>query len=247
MKFLRFTLSGKQAFFKKPEVNTFYYFTYGHIHRVALLGMFGAILGYDGYAQQTEKKNVPNFPEFYEKLKDIKTAIVPVCEKGSFPRKIVSFNNSVGYASKEQGGNLIVKQQWLEKPEWIVYVMLDCKEAERIAESMMQKRCVYTPYLGSNDHFADITEAEVVEAGLEENPGQIHSLFVKSQVEVDLEDDMQENPYRYEEALPSGLDAELNMYVYERYVLTNLAVKKLHCEVYNVKDSTGNTYDIVLQ
>ena len=46
MEILRFNLSGKNAFFKKPEVNTFCYFTYGNIHKVALLGMFGAILGY---------------------------------------------------------------------------------------------------------------------------------------------------------------------------------------------------------
>lgn len=51
MKVLRFTLSGKQAFFKKPEVNKYYYFTYGHIHRVALLGLLGAVMGYSGYAQ----------------------------------------------------------------------------------------------------------------------------------------------------------------------------------------------------
>ena len=48
MKVVRFTLSGKNAFFKKPEVNACYYFTYGQIHKVALLGMFGAIAGYDG-------------------------------------------------------------------------------------------------------------------------------------------------------------------------------------------------------
>ena len=46
MEILRFRLSGKNAFFKKPEVNTYCYFTYGNIHKVALLGMFGAILGY---------------------------------------------------------------------------------------------------------------------------------------------------------------------------------------------------------
>ena len=50
MKVLRFTLSGKQAFFKKPEVNKYYYFTYGHIHRVALLGLLGTVMGYSGYA-----------------------------------------------------------------------------------------------------------------------------------------------------------------------------------------------------
>ena len=52
MKAIRFTLSGKNAFFKKPEVNSYYYFSYGQIHKVALLGIFGAILGYGGYAQK---------------------------------------------------------------------------------------------------------------------------------------------------------------------------------------------------
>ena len=36
MKALKFTLSGKTAFFKRPEVNTYYYFTFGNIHKVAL-------------------------------------------------------------------------------------------------------------------------------------------------------------------------------------------------------------------
>lgn len=52
MKALKFTLSGKTAFFKKPEVNTFYYFTYGQIHKVVLLGIFGALLGYKGHIQK---------------------------------------------------------------------------------------------------------------------------------------------------------------------------------------------------
>ena len=50
MEALQFTLSGKDAFFKKPEVNTYHYYTFGQIHKVVLLGMFGAILGYGGYA-----------------------------------------------------------------------------------------------------------------------------------------------------------------------------------------------------
>ena len=45
MRALKFTLSGKNAFFKKPEVNAYFYFTYGQIHRVALLGILGAIVG----------------------------------------------------------------------------------------------------------------------------------------------------------------------------------------------------------
>ena len=42
MEAVRFTLSGRTAFFKKPEVNAYYYFTYSQIHKIALMGMFGA-------------------------------------------------------------------------------------------------------------------------------------------------------------------------------------------------------------
>ena len=52
MKVLGFTLSGKTAFFKNPEVNSYVYFTYGNIHKIALLGIFGAILGYGGHTKK---------------------------------------------------------------------------------------------------------------------------------------------------------------------------------------------------
>lgn len=247
MKVLRFTLSGKQAFFKKPEVNTYYYFTYGHMHKVALLGMFGAILGYSGYTQQTGQKEVPEYPEFYERLKELKISMIPFCEKGSFPRKMVSFNNSVGYASEEQGGNLIVKQQWLENPKWYVYVMVDCEEAEKIADSIIHRKCVYMPYLGTNDHPADITDAKLITAEKTESPRQIDSFFIKEDVEIDIDDFEQEHPYKYEEALPCGLDEELNMYILKRYVLTNLAVLQVHHDVYAITDIDGKAYHIIFQ
>ena len=58
MEVLKFTLKGKTAFFKMPEVNTYYYFTYGNIHKVVLLGIFGAILGYGGYSQWKKMINI---------------------------------------------------------------------------------------------------------------------------------------------------------------------------------------------
>ena len=39
MEAVRFTLSGRTAFFKKPEVNAYYYFTYSQIHKIALMGV----------------------------------------------------------------------------------------------------------------------------------------------------------------------------------------------------------------
>ena len=55
MEAVRFTLSGRTAFFEKPEVNAYYYFTYSQIHKIALMGMFGAILGYGGYADNEKR------------------------------------------------------------------------------------------------------------------------------------------------------------------------------------------------
>lgn len=245
MEILRFTLSGKQAFFKKPEVNTYYYFTYGHMHKVALMGMLGAILGYGGYSAQTEGEDVPDYPEFYERLKDIKVSMIPFCEKGSFPRKMVAFNNSVGYASQELGGNLIIKQQWLEEPKWYVYIMLDNLEAKKAADAILGKRCVYMPYLGSNDHPADIEDAEIITAEKTEQAEHIDSLFVKEKVQVDIDDYEQERPFKYEEELPYALDAELNMYLHKKYVLTNLLIERAECDVYSVCDIDKKEYHIV--
>ena len=86
LKVLRFQLSGRTAFFKKPEVNTYGYFTYGMVHKVALLGIFGAILGYGGYTKQHRDKT--DYPEFYERLKDIKISIIPQNERGYIPKKM---------------------------------------------------------------------------------------------------------------------------------------------------------------
>ena len=246
MKVLRFTLSGKQAFFKKPEVNKYYYFTYGHIHRVALLGLLGTVMGYSGYAHIVQKKKMeaPEYPEFYEQLKELKMAVIPCCEKGSFPQKIIAFNNSVGYASMEKGGNLIVRQQWLENPKWYVYIMLDSEVAEAVADSIIGRKCVYMPYLGSNDHPADITEASMIDATEVETPKKIDSFFVRGDAVVDLDDFEQDNPYKYEEALPVRLDLAFNMYEYERFLLTNLAVSEIQKKIYAVDDIDGRTYQI---
>lgn len=247
MTILKFTLSGKTAFFKKPDVNTYLYFTYGNVHKVALLGMFGAILGYGGYNQMKKsniskkinKKDNENFifPEFYEKLKNIKISIIPNSEKGFISKKVQTFNNSVGYASKEQGGNLIVKEQWLENPSWDIYVLVDNEESEKISKYIVNHKAIYQPYLGKNDHYANITNIEVIEDNqiMELNEvSKLNSLFPKKFFEVNLEDDEEEEDeseddiyeeaFKYEEQLPTGLDKETNMYILEGFLYTSMKV-----------------------
>lgn len=233
MKALHVTLSGKTAFFKKPEVNTFYYFTYGNIHKVALLGIFGAILGYGGYTQMKAEKRkskdpVEGYPEFYERLQNLKVSIVPNAEKGFIPKKIQTFNNSVGYASKEQGGNLIVKEQWLENPSWDIWVLLDSEEAERLADVIQNHKCVFSPYLGKNDHYADLKNSQIEE--IEEAftaQGRVSSMVLKEKAvmaEMDDEDDDNGDfdvTFKYEEMLPLQLDSWTNQYLLKSFLFTD--------------------------
>lgn len=234
MRILRFTLSGKHAMFKKPDVNSYFYFTYGQIHKPAVLGIFGAVLGFAGY-NQMDKKSV--YPEYYDKLQNIKISIVPNSDNGYFSKKITYFNNSTGFASHEQGGNLIVKEQWLEEPSWDIYVLLDREEAERIAEFVLEKKSVYLPYLGKNDHTADITSVSIEDGTIQDAASVLNCLFIKDNAEID-EDAVRfsDNPnlFKYEEALPIGLKAATNQYVLEKFVYTNMDLANIKDDVWRV-------------
>lgn len=234
MRILRFTLSGKHAMFKKPDLNSYFYFTYGQIHKPAVLGIFGAVLGFAGY-NQMDKKSV--YPEYYDRLQNIKISIMPNSDNGYFPKKITYFNNSTGFASREQGGNLIVKEQWLEEPCWDIYVLLDCEEADRIAEFILEKKSVYLPYLGKNDHTADITNVSIVDGTIQDEVAVLNCLFIKDNAEID-EDAVtfSDNPnlFKYEEALPIGLKPATNQYVLEKFVYTNMDLVNIKDDVWRV-------------
>lgn len=252
MRVLKFKLYGRTAFFKKPDVNSYYYFTYGNIHKVALLGLFGVILGYGGYNQSSlinnfDKKKSYDYPEFYEKLKNLKIAIEPINEKGIINKKIQIFNNSIGYASRELGGNLIVKEQWLENPAWNIYIVIDNDEALKLEEYITNNKAIYTPYLGKNDHYANILEIEIIDNISELSKiTRIDSLCSKEKVvfkiiEDDEEDDdndlYREDLFKYSEKLPIELDRETNMYVLESFIYSNMLVDSIKdIKVYKIKN-----------
>ena len=202
------------------------YFTYGNIHKPALLGIFGAILGYSGYMNQTS-----TYPEYYDKLKDLQISIIP--NRRNFKKKIQVFNNSVGYASKQEGGNLIVKEQWLEDPSWTVYVMISNEESEKLADHMIHRRCVYIPYLGKNDHPADIHDISYVEISENKEFGcMINSLSPYDGINFD----MSEATFKYEEFLPIRLDSELNQHELQKFILTDAIAEGGQMAVYKAED-----------
>lgn len=236
MRILKFTLSGKHAMFKKPDVNTYLYFTYGQVHKPVVLGIFGAILGYAGYNQMDETSV---YPEYYEKLQNIKISIAPNADHGYFTKKTTYFNNSTGFASHEQGGNLIVKEQWLENPSWDIYVLLDSEEAKKIAESILNQKSVYIPYLGKNDHTADIMNVSVAEGSLQNQTRVLNCLFLKDRAVIDGDAALfSDTPdlFKYEEALPVELAPETHQYVLEKFVYTNMDLANIQDEVWHVNN-----------
>lgn len=195
MKALSFNLSGKFAHFKKPDVNEYVYFTYNNIPKPTLLGLLGAIIGLKGYSstkhskkkKKSEDENTSIYPEFYERLKHLKISIIPsqTALYGRFSKKIQVFINGVGYASEEEGGNLIIREQWLENPSWQILIKDDgTSEFQKISDFLFNKKAIFIPYLGKNDHFADISDVKMLElSNLQTDETKVKSIFLSKDIE----------------------------------------------------------------
>lgn len=220
---IKFELSGKTAFFRNPEVNKNCYFTYEQIHKIAVLGILGAIIGLNGYSAQD---NNEDYPEFYEKLRNFKISIVPKTERGYFSKKIQKYNNSTGLASSERGGNLVETEQWLQDVKWDIYILKnETPEYNKIKEYLLNSKCEYIPYLGRTDHYANIKNVKVLDMELSKTPECINSLFIYLKEYMKFgadytpynDDDI---PYIYCEYLPIELDKD-NMYKNALFYYTN--------------------------
>ncbi len=245
---LSFELGGKTAIFKKPDVNSYAYFTYNNIHKPALLGLLGAIIGLGGYAKLFEEnkglkkgseKYNDGFPEFYEKLQNLKISIIPLAKNGYFTKKIQTFNNSVGYASFEQGGNLIVKEQWLENPKWKIIILEDKSlEYEKIKDYILNSKTEFIPYLGKNDHPAHIDMAQEItlEKNLYlENGLYIDSLFIKKE-KIDGFEKENEIPFEFCEFSPISLQKDFHFYQYANLCFTNCELSHEPPNSFSYKD-----------
>ncbi len=166
-----FDMCSDFGFFKKPDINKTS-LTYNLPPKPAILGMIGSILGMGGFDRQyetissqfNEKNNLDlnQFPEFYERLKDLKIGIKPI---GDFPfNKIINTYNSrnsyfytnvnvkAGLASE----NVLIHEQLLIRPKYRIYVY-DQAEKDSIVEltdRLKNNKPVFMPYLGKNEFIA---------------------------------------------------------------------------------------------
>lgn len=222
MESLCFTLSGSYACFRQPDVNAKVYFTYNNIHKVALLGLLGAVLGLSGYGN-AKLYGVEGriYPEFYEVLSSLHVSVIPNGKNGYFTKKLQYFDNSVGYASKEKGGNLQVNEQWLENPNWMVFLAchkLDKTVWDRLCYNLLHDQCAYIPYLGRNDFPAQISDVHMVELS-PSRLSHIDSLFLYNG-DLGILSDSEALQYLFVETAPTGLVPYYNFYEFERYLFT---------------------------
>jgi CRISPR-associated protein Cas5h len=177
------------GFFKKPFSNETLdlYLTFNMIHKPAMLGVLGAIIGLPGH-----KKNGV-LPEYYEKLKHLRIGIEPIEKndkgrtlhsQGIFFKAMLKYNNAVGYANSD-GGILNVHEQILVAPAYRCYMLLDgsieSKLQTKLEDCLRHGYAEYLPYFGKNEFSCWWEKHSFTEYQLEETPSRedfkISSIF----------------------------------------------------------------------
>ncbi len=239
-KLISFIIKAEKGFLKKPDINEGIYLTYNMIHKPALLGILGAIIGLNGYKKNEE------LPEYYLKLKGIPVGVKPVgAEKGNFQKTKITYNNTTGFASNEAGGNLIVTEQTLIKPAYKIYLLLDMENDNeaKLYQNIKEQIAEYLPYLGKNDYSLWWDKEEVEEYNwLRLNDFSesfnIHSIFIKEESVRESKVDITENFDLFDssilsgekqfvsfERLPVDFNEKLFQYNYMDFAYSNLKFK----------------------
>lgn len=236
MKIVSIDLHSDFGFFRKPETNGTINLSYNMIHKPALLGILGAIIGLDGY----KEKGV--VPEYFKVLGGVKLAIEPLMhDKGNYAKTAIKYTNTVGYANK--GTNFITEELTLINPAYRVYLLLDINNVYQVKllNYLKEVQCEYIPYFGKNEFTAwwskkSFKEYEVEPANISKNDDGIiiKSLFLKSFVLkenqgtpfVDLFSIAnEETPYSYFERLPLGFNEDLMQYELQDFAYTTAPIK----------------------
>ena len=227
-----FEISSLFGFLRKPELNEDIYFSYNTLHKPALLGILGSILGLRGLEGYNTKDD---YPEYYTLLSNIPLGIQPITQfSGVFDKTIIEYTNTIGYANA--GSTLMVKEQTLIRPHFKIYLLLDTNVEIQIKLKtfLEQSEAVFLPYFGKNEHNVIIKNFKVLQLLKDNIPVEdffLSSIFIKS----DLIKDMikfeagaksSKNKFLYFEELPVGYDVKSKNYAFEKFVYSNYKFKK---------------------
>lgn len=240
-----FDLKADFGFFKKPDINEVY-LTYNMIHKPALLGILGAIVGLQGF----QKNEV--LPQYYQNLKHLKVGISPLnSHSGNFDKHFVEYTNTTGMASNEEGGNLIIREQVLINPGYRCFLLLNLEDKieKDLYINLQSYYAEFLPYMGKNDFSAwweNFKEYDSFEKFDFDRDYRIATVFCKEQAIIDYIVKimgfaaMSREPISfYFEKLPIGYDEILFQYGYGDFVYSKEAIFRK-----DMKISIGDFYTI---
>ena len=229
-----FTIKAEFGMFKKPDINDKIFVSYNMIHKPYLLGILGAIMGYNGHNQNQDRSKMP---EYYEKLKDIKVAIAPSSENGGiFKKEFIIFNNTTN------GSITNITEQTLVNPAYRIYLELDDKKDKELIAKLEKNESIFPPYMGKNeftlwwDNFKIHDKFEKIES---KEKFEIKTIIKKPENFVLKNSGYKERTTNYFylfERLPIGFDEQLKQYNYHEFLYTN-AVFKTNSSLENLYES----------
>ena len=178
---ISFDLRADFGFFRKPETNEGLNLSYNMIHKPALLGILGAIIGLDGYKKKGDK------PEYLLKLETLKVGIKPLDdENGNFQKTVIKYSNTIGYANK--GTTYLTEEATLIKPAYRCYLLLESNNEyhQKLKEYIFNGKAEFIPYFGKNEFSAWWNKESVIEYEFEtmkdlQDNIVIDNLFLKSE------------------------------------------------------------------
>lgn len=231
---ISFDLQSDFAFFKKPDYNDGILLSYNMLHKPALLGILGAIIGLPGYSKKGE------LPLYYQLLKDLPIGIEPMKhEKGNFVKASVKYSNTVGYANKD--GNLLVEESMLVHPTYRCYLqlMMDNEHHNKLYEYLKAGKAEFIPYLGKNEYQAWFNDSfieyeyegfdsktEFTIASIVVKEGVLKNKRVKSKISYALKSITGVDGFCYFERLPVGFDETLMQYELAEFAYTDWMLKE---------------------
>lgn len=228
------------GFFRKPDANNTINLSYNILHKPALLGILGAIIGLDGYKEKGK------MPGYYNALKDVKIGVEPIGQqKGIFNKIVIKYTDSTGFNNIDKDNQpctrVIEGEATLIKPAYRVYLLLNLENAyqNKLHEYLQAGKAEYLPYFGKNEYSAwweveSFKDYILEETKVENKSKTIKTLFLKKHVINDVKDDLlvdlfnfekEEVPYFYFERLPMGFNEELMQYEIGDYVFGTYKIK----------------------
>jgi CRISPR-associated protein Cas5h len=242
------------GFLKKPDTNNPMYFSFNMLHKPALLGILGAIIGEKGFydvdklsKSEGKGRNATSAyergekPDYYRKFEHLKIAIKPLQDdKGVFTKDTLQYNNGTGFASEELGGNLIIKEQLIIAPSYRCFIYLEKMDEEetKLYEYLQKGWAEYLPYLGKNDFSLWWDNFEEYSIELFDVDGDksfsVDSVFLKDETlregkervpRMSIFGKIDNSKFMYFENLPINYDTVLWQYQYEAFAYTNFTLK----------------------